>query len=980
MSRIGPYSLAVLRGRLLTASQPSLVTDRGTRPAPPRPSPAVLTSVEPAATHAAAWIQALLYRQAIGLIVDVVDDGDGYCAAAVIVDVRHRVDHATTGGATGGATLTTAWTLVPAITHGGIGQPILAPPDDPLAPSEPPPAPIVIPSAFDFAIAGYAVDAMTGDLQWWLPNEAARRVQRALLAIGYPDAGIGPSSASGSVTAWKNQAGYSDSFIAMDAMRLLCGTYANIRIAGIEVPCAIADATVDWQPGVGLPTGSTYLWSATLQASIDQGPNSEDDAAQPTECVVEVATTWGSWSRLVGAACDQASEGLCQSTGNASIRIDLSPTLRAGRIATAPDADYTGQWVRIRPISLDRATRGTILDPIWWGRILSSEITAGPGTVATNLLTAAGIGIALQQIELHRWWAVGQADDHDPGVILPQNHLPRGDAKIDLGLASHDAAGEDGTRWTCRKLLDRLVEYSNDHASGGPRWSLGGQTAALEFVEAWDLRGRTVLEQLAELIGPRRGLTFRLEIGTDGNGTIRVNSTVGTAINEAGLDLAIPVNDRIVFSNHPTTGAALTYLDLDRPETPAASLVKDRAAEVDELRIEGGYPWMMTTLAFLDDDTDADKYGLTKGWTEAEETAWDAATEEVRNSPRLAHVWRRFKLKDTYKGTGYFTPATNCVARVTRTTATDATHGTDGETGVITGTVAEATIPKGRNRRFTRELPIWVGRNWADPIYQSAVAELGAFDKQCQHPMVWTRSTTTLEYRAITDQYQIQVEDDAPAVVLGRGADDAQALHDLLDANSGHLELIITIGLLECQPWRVSWRRDPASRPASMPRSITLRHPDITYRGVAKNTMIGLTDSQTTIKADTDGQDVAVLGFGLPNAPEAARLDPLLRLARLWYDSPAWGLTWTRVGEIDAATGTAPGGLVKAVKIRLDKNRVMQPDISAVLTSRTWRFTRGDVATSYQAERLQIGGGWRMDVGAPPAAINFMAAAAGGYR
>jgi hypothetical protein len=729
----------------------------------------------------------------------------------------------------------------------------------------------------------------------------------------------------------------------------------------------VVNADVDWGAGLGLPAGMSHWWTASLSCEIQPAPGGANDGTG-SEAVVEIATQWGSWARLADAVCTDACEGLGTSVGAASVRIDVSPTLRKNKTITHDPVDHTGKWIRIRPIKTEpRAQRGQVGDPIWWGKILSSTLSCGGGQPATQLLTCAGIGISLHQIEPHRWYAVGQSEAHDPGEVLPVNNLPAGDrADGTTAYKEHDAAGKAGDRWTARDLAETLLDSLEATYVGGPKWTLGGQIAALSYMlQPMDLRGRTALEMLGEIISPRNGVVFRLEIdASTGAGVVRVCSTRRTAITEVDLDIDIPASDRILVTNNPTTGAPQSLLDLDRPDTPAAEVSTDRSAEVDLLHIEGGKPWLMATLAFKDEATDLDKYSLKKGWTDEEETAWTAATTEQRNDPSLAHVWRRFMLRDEYKGTGYFHTASNRVAQVTRTTVTDARLGTDGENGKVTGTISDKTLPKGRNYRFTRDLPIWNGKDWKATIVTSAVVENGRFDYQVRTPMAWTRDDA-LAYRSLSETMRLSVDDDTPSVVFGHGAEDAETIRTLVSAKAGKLELLITVGIVAPQPWRVSWRRDPATRPCDLTRSLTIRHPDVHWRGVVSGSMIGIKADGTAQQVDTGGEDVALLGFGLPNAPETARLVALLRIARLWYDAPSKSITWTQEGVVDGTVGTAPGSLVGDVRLRLDKGRVLTETVNAVVTGRRWSFARGNLQTTWQAERLKIDGTLRIAQAAP---------------
>ena len=373
---------------------------------------------------------------------------------------------------------------------------------------------------------------------------------------------------------------------------------------------------------------------------------------------------------------------------------------------------------------------------------------------------------------------------------------------------------------------------------------------------------------------------------------------------------------------------------------------------------------------------DPGKFALEKGWTDAQETAWLAAGSDERGGPELSHVWRRFKLRDNYAGTGYYHPAINRTLRMVRATASDNTHGSVGETGVLAR--SGSIVPEAKALRFDRMLPIWDGVDWTTPDqypYQSDQVQLGAVRgwtslRARKPPLIFVRPGGGGSITPLTDRYAVTVEDDMPAVTIGHTVEDAVALWLLLV--DGAYELNLTIAIVHPLKWRVSWRRDATQKPRDQRRSIILRAPRETYSGVCAGTLIGLDDTGATVQVTpAGGADHTFIGWGCPGDPAVPRLDPLLRLSRLWYETGPRSATWQKNGEIDTATATAPGSVIADVKYRLDKDRTNQATLNTLITSRSWDFK--DRITTYQAERLQVGSGYSIIPAAPKRLPNLAA-------
>lgn len=963
MGSIGPFSFTTMEGRLQTSTSAMVPTLRGLRTNRPRAKPTRIRTVETPSTFLAAWIQALFYRAGIGSIAAVIDDSGIICPYALIADCRCTIEAA---AAPGGALLTTVWTIVPPITFGWYGQVsqgktvdinslgvrvMTQPTTQAMAGTNP-------------RVGGYTFTTMTGDLQWPITEGQIQEQEAAAKAIGIDNVIKRPSTSAGSIQVAVDCADDPTAFAIMNGIRAQVGTFIDIDVGGLVIPAVpLSDANFTWRPTVVLPNSSTQLLQGVLELNTQNAGGSGGPAA-----TVQVASTWGNWQNVKAAYCGKGNEGLGGVASTIAWVQDLGRVLVSGGIGIAgpngsagsanqtnEPTDYTGMWCRIlskRDLLGNPSPDGTVVAPIWWGEVLKDKISGGAGEgAAVRNATCAGLMHALSRCFPLRWYEMGQnnVNQADPGEVLPFNQVRGGDASnVNAGTGEvnnvtvHDRVRMDQnnppqanpTPWTALMLMQAWIKAFQAQYPQGPRFTLAGQTAPLAFYNGYDLRLKSFADGVCEVVSPRIGFTFRVEVDSSDNVMLRVNSVVPSNLTVPGLGTLL-ANDRQVTLD--LTGTSITSWDLDR----------DRTVEADHVIIRGGRPWYGMTFGFGLSGTRT--YQLVKGWdstsgANSEENLWQQGNLQTRDAIHLHHVWRRWRLDPAWNGSGFFSPNRNDFFKFTRETATNAQNGVNGYTGNLLASGA-TTWPKSANLRFTRELPIWSGKDWAAINGSSSPVDAKSLPgNQLEGPILFGKHVDgTLEY--LSHRWQVQVEDDNCGIILGHDARDGAAIQAYL--NQGNT-ILVTIGITHPLPWTASWRRAQASRPRDMERCVVLSFPHLTYGLMVQSTLLWLDSTtgahqcQWDIRLDWE----TIFGSGI------AKLTPLLQLAALRYSNPLISLSWTQRGVIDAGTALAPGSMITAAKLPLDASRTWTPNMQAIISGRHWSFTAGELATSYTAQPL----------------------------
>ncbi len=999
MSSIGPWTFTSMAGRLLSAASGSRITDRGIKPGPLTPYPSHLVTVESLPAFVDAWSRAVAYRRAVGACARMTDDGGLVCDGALIADCRVSIE-----AGSGGATLRTEWTAVAPTWYGRFGfsaTPSVASLDEwrlnPGGVSAVQSAGVGI----TVRTLGVALTYQAGlvDIQPPLLPGARAAVRQATSVVG-GSGGMTPSASGGTLSVQVAVADEPAAARLVAMARSQIGSWASVEIGGAVkiAPCAIAGATGTWAPGVGLPAGTPILVSIEYECQIaddDAGSGEQPDA---TVAVVQVASAWGEWEDVDGAFCTEATEGLAGNVGSSSFTIDLGSTMRAGSTVTHEPSEHSGKWMRIQVRTDERKRphpRGSNRVTVWHGIVGSASIDGGSSEGgAVERYSASGLGAVLGNVYLHRWYEVGQgALITDPGEALAVNDEVGGDQGAEMGgevtgapgismvdgsapQRAHDRAVSPAARWTIKPYAAAVVAAIQAQYPGGPTWKLGGQTGAMgQVINRFEPNGRSALELLSDLINPKYGITFRVDVD-DATAIIRVCSTLGTDFTPAALP-AIPRNDKQGIID--LTGAATNTLGpramgLDKPERSARhrrwTLRRQHEHQVDALRVELDRPVFVFTARIHTQDT-ARASQFVNDWTGAQSTAWDAAAEAERGEPPLDAVHRRFVFAPDWNGKPYTTTdGLNNVLPMTRDTVSDATHGVAGENGKLS---VAGVLPQPRLVRMLRTIPIPGNVPWSDASsYWSP--EGGLYNLKTTHAF-GDRQPVIIGEKAGSGGYEsldldITVDRSGGAVILGRTPKDAATIKAYLAAGNS---ILLTIAIEGVLPWRVGWNRADAERPRDQSRGVILRRPGSSYTIVLKDTIECLAGS-TLKKAENDGHSGWMIDGGNPGAGSVA--DYYLRLALAWHKDRHLALTWDEAGrlDLDASAAIPPGHYVSKALLPIDPvkpSRVHQAQDLGIITSRAWSFAVDSIGMSWSTDRVAIDIGGRTDTtaAAPPRAI-----------
>lgn len=993
---IGPWTFDAMRGRMNVAAPTTAPLRSGMRIGRPVAQPASLTTKETATTFGAAWSKAFGYRSAIGCVGRVVDDTGTVCESALIADVSVQIDKRTSG-----ATLVTTWIVIPALWWGANGQatvnvtgnmagilPINGPSIDATEPE-----------------AGYTVqvgtisqtyDSIISTIQPPISDAQREAVRRGSVDLG---AEYTPADQVGSARCDVAVAGEEAARDVMKRARYQIGGFGVISIgAAVKLaPIAIADAQATWRPAVGLGGSNDTLVTVTYEARLDDSSPVEDPVAAVTVAIVQVASVWGQWQNVEGGLCFHASDGLSAAAGSTSFTIN-AVTVTRNKTTVSDLPDHTGKWVRIlvrindksmgysgfNGLSSESVTEKT--KPIWYGICRSMRIGGGsgsPGAYATY--SCSQIQDVLDQIFHTRWYEIGQNNKAaNSGKILPFNGDHAGDRSPEsLGAGFMEptvAIATDGARqwyphqriadsgsatqpqaWTIRQMVDTLLATALIQYPGGPKWELAGQVTALdvEMPSYMNPNGKSALDQLAELISPRHSLMFRVAVTDEPQERVQlhVKTATPTDIAIAGIG-TIPANDQAqaldlskdggtatVYKpfNDWYTGTAGVGSALNGQRFPAWELHRDRSRQVDAIYIECGNPWFMATLRIIKPTAGVSSQ-FDYDWTSTDDTTWTAASTARRADPDLAHVYRRFRIKATWDGRT-FNRSDNTILAMGRE------MGATGESG---GFVVDRNenLPNPRTLKLTRTLPYPEGVDLtAGANYDSGSGAMKiARGVSGARPSVFGFIQSSGLYEDLSTNLAVTVDSDCGTIELGHGAKDAEFIQAYLAAGNS---ILVTIGLIGPLPWRVSWERPDAERPRNLDRAIFLRYPEMQYKMVLQNTIVGISSAGAPRVVPQDSVNDKLLDDANPGAGD--RLAHELRMARLWYEDLHRSLSWTQTGVIAFGDDQPPGMMITNATLPLDDRRRFTEAVNAPVTARSWDFHKATLSTSWECDRLAIG-------------------------
>lgn len=317
----------------------------------------------------------------------------------------------------------------------------------------------------------------------------------------------------------------------------------------------------------------------------------------------------------------------------------------AGAVRKVDPLDLRGKLVRITITDDDEN------DVIWHGYIpaqvdnveATSDFSQPPAQNATLPFTglvhsgrtvfhAYGMGYFLRQQTLRQAWILDSSQSIDEIVdrvpTFNANSRSRNNevlgnrssAKTD-GIYKFDADGTD--TWSALDAVEhvlKMFEYEY-----GISYTLTGQHAALANTEdVWSLEGATFFSALTTLINPQRGFTFFFD-----DTTINVISISDVDIEDSFSSILVPQNLNVTTLTLNTSSrlksAVVTHLE---------------QVHYDKIICRGEPLRTCFTVSVGN--------GLVKGWTNAEQTAYDSLSEEEQKRESNSHIYTRLEIDPTW--------------------------------------------------------------------------------------------------------------------------------------------------------------------------------------------------------------------------------------------------------------------------------------------------------------------------------------------
>lgn len=669
----------------------------------------------------------------------------------------------------------------------------------------------------------------------------------------------------------------------------------------------------------------------------------------------QLASSNSGWTTQDWLTCREFSYGAGQVVGYALLEQKYGKIKRPGRlnveqVGPAPNLDWatpgtlSGKLVRL---CIEDAA-GTITDEVpyyiglpgvsggnltfetvtytavWWGVIRGPErgvdgADDSPGGVAT--WRAAGLADILDRCIIDTGHALNAAGSsiRDFAICPKFNDKDYGNGNRSTATGTINNAtvyyfdmrtnSGVGDKWTAKQVLDFVIAAHAKRTVSpvgvtGLAWTVSDALSLLSYeVPELDLNGKSVLEALNMLAGPQRGLSWYLSI-SGSTPTINIVSGSASAITVGSYTLAAS-----------TSTATLDITDSEFLQD--VRILEDDSEASDIIIVQGDRPWTGITLAYQTGAT----LSLAKGWTGAQETAWDTDPE----ASGLDMVWRRFIIEQSWNGQQYTQGGIYVASGLSNTlsTTTSADYGVSGYDGARSFS-GSTSSPASYQVKAERNLPgaQGAGSNRLDPK---------------DRPRVIVSSNGGSSWTDLTEDFSVSIESCPLAVVIDDG-DNGATLKSLL-ADSGDT-FVISVGVREVYPLQVSWVRDPAQWPNVSPRVRVLED-----RGTLHRTLIGTVTGVTGGGLEEDAN-------GTTYRDDTNSLRGRLALARSAYGESRYRISWTdRMRALTASTGAAyqPGFLLTTVTTGTETI-----SCKALIQRRTCRFVNNHWNTEIEAETLRM--------------------------
>ena len=608
---------------------------------------------------------------------------------------------------------------------------------------------------------------------------------------------------------------------------------------------------------------------------------------------------------------ESASEGAGQKIGNAVITIPLGQ----GR-ATSEDA-----WGSLQPLVAEsfhglyvRLSKDveSVSTPFWYGRVLSSSIEDQGGGYGVQRLFCEEIKSVLQTLIPSQGYFEDGVSFEPMGTLPPFNSLqPLGDMSVNTRTIAgrtvrvHFTVPGIADAWTARDAINYLFAIIEEEY--GVVLNLIEQASCLGyFLENVDTYGSSIFDVLNELANPRRGLIWRLtpDLADDKENTFTVNVQSISTVERTDGSYTLPPAPAMVSINTTEDVFANPTIDIE------AGSVFDR------VRVVGGRPLVGITLCYDANDEDS---SLIKGWTEAQETAWNLDPDD----PEATGVWRDFILNPRWDWSQYDLGTVGLRNKL----IIDDT----GDFPILTGAREYDNMAPGIFVAYPLEitgfLPIGEGFDPENSDQQAAFAML-------QDGGSWLDITG---HQGGDAEYSLSVSTSDGRSVISLSGDRNRIASDLASS-----KLLVTVGMREPAPLQVESINSnyPSGRPVPpFPRTAVISEPSADEWIMLEGTVLGHAAGDTTT-LEKVAEDIMVKDKTESITATAAQ-------AMAFYGQPYTSVDLSVEGLIDSDAGRQPGTVINSVVTSFATIAT-----NAYVVSRSWTFFADQMATVYETQRV----------------------------
>lgn len=716
-----------------------------------------------------------------------------------------------------------------------------------------------------------------------------------------------PPTAEGEVSAWL-ECDENDAVATLAEVSGYIGYEALIYYPyGTIGPCTVATVTGAWQA----KRGGAFDGVLMLRVTFDFSASKDSTDAQRSLVLCQVSSALaGPWTTEPKWGCLGSADGLGTYAGEA----------QATAVDELPDRTKVGKWVRL----VLKSSPTTI---VWVGVIMKAlgsgrrdpSTGAGWGTVATYQF--AGVAAALATVMATEWYEAREGTSLQGAEPYPASGDGFADvcSPFDLNASGSGNRSSNpvvlagigpsvylparglltsGNKWTAQQALEYFYANCRKIYPTLPLITFAN-AGLMSYEDAWPISGtRSLLDLIATILGPKNFRTFRVDTQTGETGT--------------------PSSASITITALDTDVVAGNEVDLTGVNVSQWASSCDGSAVADSWFLDAGRRTYMATFKFS--KTEAADVDYTEGWNSSYTAQWDAATEIERSNQKLANVWRRWTLKQTWAGNNSGSTLPN--AR---------THAGNDETGELEYNPGEPYPNAPVAWIAERTIPTGTGTDWTD-VYQ----QVGA-SSPVDGPLLWWFKTGKPYDPISNGELQIAIGDNYNSVTLGSDAVNAKEIKTKMD--DGYT-IFASLSFVHPLSWRVS--KVGASPRSDMIRTVYTELPATSQHRIdmQNNCVIGLTAAGAPIMGAAGRKD---------NGPDLADIrDKFYK----WFTTEDNGSTW----RIDSVATLAPlcGYAVQQLKVVKSTVPLVTGTIPqyALITRRSISWDRYAPSVSWTVSRI----------------------------